>query len=252
MTRTLMTPAILLAMVAAGCGGTRTEEPTTTKSGGAASSAPSGEAAARRDKALTRFVHAHPGAPVMDLYFGEVKMNPGVRYKGVTPYQEVPGERAEFRLRATNETQGPPLATNSEALSDGQHYTIVTLPLDNGGPTLRAIRDDLAAPDAGKAKVRVIHAAANVGEVDVFTAGRKLELFDGVDYNEATGYKQVDPLQGTLEVRKEDAANQGGVVLRVPNVNLQAGGLYTLIVARAKPDGPLEAFQIEDRIGAAR
>lgn len=144
-----------------------------------------------------------------------------------------------------------PIAENSEGLSGGNHYTVVAMPRDAAGRevTLRIVNDRLTPPSAGKAKVRVIHAAPDAGEVDVYARGRDDALFDGVNVETATTYTEVDPMTATLEVRPE---GQQQAVLAVPNARFEAGKIYTIIVmGRTRGTPRLEAVTVEDQLGGA-
>lgn len=236
---------VMGAMVLGGCGSKNktTEQPTTTAtSAGDTSAAPSGKDAAKRDKALVRFVNAVPGGPVYDLWFGDKKFFSSVQYKSITPYDELPGERAEFRLRAAGEDTAEPLDKNSEGLSDGKRYTIVAMPKNGGGVTLKANNDDLSAPPAGKAKVRVVHAAPGIGEVDVMPAGNNDAMFGGVNVDTTSSYKNVDPFGGTLEVRRNKR-----VAFTISNVKMDAGKIYTIVVLGGGQN-KVDALVVEDQL----
>lgn len=237
-----------LVTLFAGCNRTteRSSSTTTTTSEGGDSTAPAGKVAERHNMALVRFVHATPGAPPVDVWFGDTKVFPNVSYKTTTAYQTVPGERREFKVRPSGQDTAQPLAVNSEGLGDGKHYTVVALKKDDGTVTIHTIKDDLVAPAVGKAKIRVVHALPNIGDVDVLAAGSKTEMFEGVDFDSATDYKEVDPWRGTLNVRKDTG---GAQVLRIPNVDLAPNRLYTVIVMGGGANGNKpEAVIVEDQL----
>lgn len=234
-----------LVALSIGCNRTTERSSTTATSEGGASSAPAGKVAERHEMALVRFVHATPGTPAVDVWFGDTKAFPNVSYKTVTAYQTLPGERHEFKLRPSGQDAAEPLAVNSEGLGDGKHYTVVALKKDDGMVTLHAMKDDLALPSEGKAKVRVIHAVPNVGDVDVLKAGSRDELFEGVDFNSATDYKEVDPFRGALNVRKDTG---GAQVLQIRNVDLQPNRMYTVIVTGGAAGKRPEAVIVEDQL----
>lgn len=234
-----------LVAISVGCNRTAECSTTTTTSEGGTSSAPAGKVAERHDMALVRFAHATPGAPAVDVWFGDTKVFPNVSYKTVTAYQTLPGERHEFKLRPSGQDSAEPLAVNSEGLGDGKHYTIVALQKDDGSVTLHPMRDDLALPPEGKAKIRVIHAVPNVGDVDVLMAGGRGELFEGVDFDSATGYKEVDPSRGALNVRKDTG---GAQLLQIRNVDLQPNRMYTVIVSGEAAGKKAEAVIVEDQL----
>jgi hypothetical protein len=250
-----------------GCGN-KTQQATTTNTEGATSQAPSGQQAANQKAALVRFVNAVPGRAV-DLWFGDQKAFTDVSYKTVTPYKELPNERHDFKLTRTG--QANPDATNvknSEGLNAGDHYTIVATLDNNGKEKLDVITDRLSEPANGKAKIRVINASGE--EVDVYApaamnsrtsgsadraknpnAARNEEekWFGGVNQVSSTSYKEVDPMNGTLQIRPANANNKrvarGGV--NVP-VDLNAGKLYTLVVTGGERGHALDVIRVEDQL----
>ena len=230
-------------IVMAGCNA-QTDQATRTKAEGQESTAASGEAANKRDKALVRFVNAAPNQQGLDLWFGDTKAFSGVAFKTVSAYMELPTERRTFSVRTANGTTD--LATNNEGLWDGRHYTLVALPKEDGTIILHAMNDDLAAPDAGKTKVRVMNAAPRNDDLDLYATGKKDEIFDGVDYNSVTDFKQIDPVAGGVEVRHE---NQKTAALRIGDLNLEPGRMYTIIVTGG-PGTKLDSIKIEDQLAA--
>ena len=219
--------------------------PVSTSSPAGQSSAPSAAAAERRDMALIRVVHAIPADSTVDVFADDNKVFDGLAYKTVTPYQEIHGQRYTFRLRPAGMNQADPLASNTEGLSNGNHYTVFAVPGDGEVASLRVVADTHSLPSAGKARVRVVHASGDAGELDVYAVGRTNVLFDGVDFQSVTNYDEMDPLSGSLELRPEGESN---VMLTIPNVRLDAGKTYTIvIVGRVRTAPKLEAFVIEDQ-----
>lgn len=242
---------LAIPLMLAGCQRDNTEDaPVTTKSPAGTSTAPSSEAAEDRDTALLRVVHAIPGGANVDVFADETRAFDGLAFKAVTPYRELDGQRYTFRLRAAGQAQGDPLASNTEGLDDGDYYTVFAVPGDDDKAMLRVVQDDHSRPGDGKARVRVVHASREVGEVDLYAVGRDDALFDGIDFQSVTDYDEVDAFTGSLQLKHEDDAN---VVLDVPNVRLDAGKSYTIVVVgRVKTAPRLEAFVIEDQAMAAR
>ena len=126
-----------------------------------------------------------------------------------TPYARVPSGQVELRLAGGRDRN----VSIERALADGGRYTVVALPR-NGGTSLRAFRD--GGPRGGRARVRVIGAAPELGEPDVRLGGRTIA--ERVQFRGATSYASVTPGRYTLSVmrpRGEGApiASRGGVVL---------------------------------------
>jgi hypothetical protein len=169
-----------------------------------------------------------------------------VNYKQVTPYNELHSEVQTLRLLPMGQLNAQPLATNNELLRAGGHYTALALPGPDGKASLRVINDNLTPPLAGKAKVRVINAAADAGEIDVYAQGNNKALFDGVNFQMVTNYAEVDAATITLEVRPE---GQPKVLLTVPNVNFEPLKIYTIVVmGKAKGSPKLEATMVKDEL----
>lgn len=219
-----------------------TTDPSQTTSGGSTSTAPSGAVAKIEDKALIRFINATPSTK--DLYFGDVSAFSNVAAHSASSYMELPADRREFKLYPAGNETGTPLATNSEGPTAGKHYTVVAVNGTDGMPMLNPISDDLAQPDPGKAKVRVIHAAPGVKKVDVYAAGSKDALIDGVDFKDASSYKEVDPVLSEIDVR---TSGSKASAVKVRNLNLAPGKLYTLVVMGGNGQ-PLTSKVIEDQV----
>jgi hypothetical protein len=235
------------ALAASACGRSDQNRATQTTTKDGVSTAPAGKLADERDQALVRVVNAIPGSDATDVVAGDTKAFIHVDYKTVTPYKELPEERMTLKLVSSGKETGEPLAENSEGLSGGQRYTVVALPGKLGqAAELRVLNDNLTPPSEGKAKVRVVHASPDMGEMDVLVTGKKDPLFDGVNLNTAGGYKEVEPLRGTLEVRDQDRKT---IVAKVPNASFEPGKLYTMfVVGRTAGNPKVEAVTVEDQL----
>ncbi|MGH9559683.1 MAG: DUF4397 domain-containing protein [Bryobacteraceae bacterium] len=216
---------LALSVILAACGG---NQPATSETQGTAPGTSNTQPTTQKT-ALVRYINAIPSSNSAqnqtDLWFGDMKAFSNVAYKQVTPYMAVPAESHDFKLQTAGNTQPTALATTDKGLDAGHYYTIVAERKKDNSLTLDAIDDDLSAPDAGKAKVRVINAAVNLGGVDVIDPSGS--LFQGVDDNSSTSYKQVDPVKGALEVRR---SNKKTDVVRYPDLDVEAGKLYTLVI----------------------
>lgn len=188
-------------------------------------------------QAMVRFVNADPQGSSLDLWFGDSKAFSGVSYKGASAYTWLPAERKEFHLRTAG--QNSDLTQNSEGLTAGRHYTVVAVRHADGKVSLRMVEDDLKAPEAGKAKVRIMNVSPGAGELDVYATAKKDEVFEDVDFEDTTAYKEVDPSAGTLEIRQEDKK----VPLVLPDMKLEPNKLYTIVVTGQQP---IEAVRLSD------
>ena len=216
----------------------------TTTSPAGQSTAPSSATLAQRDEALVRVVHAIPAGAPIDIYAGDLAVFESLAYKAVMPYRVVEGKRYVFSARPAGMPNAKPLATNTEGLDNGDYYTVFALPGLNHGVHLRVVDDLLTTPATGRAKLRVVHGSSDAGEIDLVVPGSPTALFDGVDFQSVTGYEEIAPLDGQLEIRGE---GQAAVLTTLTNVHIEAGRFYTVVVVGTVRSTPkLEAFMIED------
>jgi hypothetical protein len=242
--------AFMAAAMLTACSDPSSNAPVTTTTPEGQSAAPASAAAARRDTALVRMVHAIPSGSTVDVTADDMRMFEGVSFRDITSYKEVAGQRYAFALRgAGTPANGEPLARNSEGLDDGEYYTVFALPGDDGQPTLRVVEDDHEVPEAGKARVRVVHAAANAGELDVVVAGQQDALISGVDFRAVTGYDEIDPQVGELTLRTHGGTT---AVANLGNVSLEAGKTYTIVVVGGTGSkAAVETLVFQDVLGTA-
>jgi hypothetical protein len=227
MKRTMTTAGLsalaVSAMLVAGCNRESNQAaPVASKSGGSTSTAPeSGKAANENEQALVRVISAAADAPAVEVSADKNPVFTRVEYKDVTPYKALPANFDDFAVKAAGQDNAAPLAENSESIMSGRHYTLVIFPdapasrvaATSDAPraegekklALDVIADDLQAPSAGKARVRVINAAAGTDDIEVFLRGQKDALFDDVDFKEAIAYKEVDPVKTTIEWRMAES-----------------------------------------------
>ena len=236
-----------VAFIATGCDRTETSSAkVTTSSPAGSSTVPSSDAAKQRDDALVRVVHAVPSGTTFDLFAGDLLLFDGLGFKTVTPYRAVDGKRYSFALRPAGMTQAKPLSSNTEDLKDGDFYTAIAMPGDGRGPLLRIVNDHLDSPASGKARLRIVHAGTDAGRIAVRAAGASATLFDDIDYQTVSDYKDVAAMNGQLEVVGADAS---APIDAAATAHLEAGRFYTLvIVANAATPKRVEAFLIEDKL----
>lgn len=238
-----------LALVAAGaCAGGPSDAPVRTTTASGTWTAPSAAQAAERDRALVRVVSAIPGVSRLDLFVDGEKIAAGVEYKTVTPYLEVPAGRQTLRLRPAGLDTAEPLAEESQQFSAGNHYTVVIMPGGDGGSAadVRVFDDPMDPPDAGKVKLRIIHAAGDGGSVDVHMQNRADPLVGALAFQRASDFTSLEPSSAAIELRPEGRSE---TMLRVPDLRLSSGGMYTVVViGRARTEPALETLVLEDRI----
>ena len=95
----------------------------------------------------------------------------------------------------------------------------------------------------------MVHGSSDAGELDVAVSGVSTALFDGVDFQSVTGYEEIEPVNGKIEIR---ADGQPTLLATVANATIEAGRFYTVVIVGTLRSTPkLEAFIIEDAPAAA-
>ena len=216
------------------------KEVTTRTSGGDAAVSMSGDSADKRGVALVRVVNAVPGQNRLVVRADRDHQLTAAAYKSVTDYQPIDKNWVTFEIGTAGDSVFEPLATNREMLTDGHRYTVVVMRDSAKNYETRVLRDEIS-DDTTNAHVRVIHAARGIDEVNLVERGGDT-IVDGVNFTMEAGYKAVKPWTGTLEIRSESGNR---LLLSIPNVSLQGGRSYTIVLAR-NGAGKLESFRFDD------
>lgn len=173
-----------------------------------------------------RVIHAVPDAPGVDFHVNDKTSLSKVTYKSVSSYVAVPGGPASAKVTPTGSTEvviGPiPLA-----LEPGQDHTLVGIgAADDDTVRTLLLSDDNTAPAAGKAKIRVVHAASDAPPIDVLLDDRV--AVSNLGFGKSTGvYTQLDAR--TYAVKLAPTNGQAAVLGPLPFA-LRAGKTYTLVV----------------------
>ena len=180
-------------------------------------------AGAQAGDAKIRVAHFSPDAPSIDVYVDGKKKLTNVPYQAVSDYLALPAGNHTFDVRAAGSpATGAAVVTASQSLVAGKNYTVAAvgaLAAISG----KVFEDDVTAPAAGKAKVRLIHAATDVPEVDVAVKGGAT-IVSKLGLGQASPYSELAAGSYDLEIRGTGTTN----VLLAKPVTLQAGGVYTI------------------------
>lgn len=167
-------------------------------------------AAAHAD-ALVRLANAVPGSGAAQLGTGRSGAGDPA---GEAAFGEVSARHllksGRVTLRLTDPQSGQTLASASTRLRDGRRYTVVAL-LSGGRLTLKSYADG-RAPSRG-ARLRVIHAAPELGNPDLTVDGKTVA--EDFRYEAATPYLSLEPGKHRYAARgpQADAMLSGRVAL---------------------------------------
>ncbi len=197
--------------------------------------------------AQLRVVHGSPNAPNVDVLVDGSVALANVPYRTSSAYLGVPAGTRELQVRAAGTTT---TVIDADApLAAGRAYTVLaTGLLANIAPLV--LEDDLSAPAAGTARLRLVHAAPGAPNVDVYVTAPTADLatatptLANVPFRAASAYLQVPA--GSYRVRITPAGTRT-VAIDV-QATLDAGQVRTAIAVDAPGGGaPFGALLLADR-----
>ncbi len=211
------------------------------------------------------FINVSMGSPGLEIledttkkHAGSIGVGQWTNYLGFVPGSKVTNVRRADNLGT--------VASNTYNYSVGQANTILvydTLVVGAGGALsgnlrLARLTDDLTLPDAGRTKVRFVHAAQNAPAVDVTLLRTNVTPNDSVTVTNRSyiGSNPSDAVlttsstfaslpAGTYSIRIKLAGTQ--TLARTPqNATLVNGGIYTLLAVGTARGVALQAISIRN------
>lgn len=178
-----------------------------------------------------RLAHLSPDTSRVDVWVTSFrgraysKVLTGVSYGALSSYERLtPGSYTVAMRSSKASEQSPPLIRTNLTVTGGAAYTVAGVGR-NAELNLRVIRDDLAQPTAGMAKMRVVQASSLAPVVDVSTGdGRPIAL--GARFASTSTYYELAAQEWT--VRADPA--KAGLTSAEKIVHLKRGTLYTALV----------------------
>lgn len=185
-----------------------------------------GPAASAFATAKVRLVNARPGSQAVGLKIIEGTAAPPTigeaSYGQVTPYAKVPPGSASITISGLSSSTGGSNAQTTEQLVDGQSYTAVALALGPKAFQIKVYKDGHAR--GGKARLRVIHAAPELGSPNVRLGQRTIA--EKVAFKDATPYLSIEPGTYALSVVRPGSTS----AIFSNQISLSAGVATTAIV----------------------
>jgi hypothetical protein len=171
-----------------------------------------GSAAEASGSAQIRLVNARSGSATLQVSINgrQTAAGSAVAYGQAGAMANVPAGQAKLSVGGKSVTK---------TLAGGDSYTVIALPKN----AVEVLRNGSA--EGGQAKVRLVHAAPELGMPDIRLGKRTVA--QGVKYKSVSPYLTVDPGTYTLAVTKP---NGGDVVFR-SQISLTAGTATTAVIA---------------------
>lgn len=228
--------------------GMRADSAIASDGGADSATGDAGEALAR-----VRVIHLSPDAPAVSVYAndGATPVVATLAFPAGTDYLEVPAASYDFDVAPAG--MGPSnsvLAVDDVELSGGESYTVVAYGLVASGSatplSALALVDDASPVGSGMIRVRAIHAAAGVGQVDIWNvpmAGSPTPVFENLDYGAASNATMLPAGAYTLGL---DANNDGTPEFTFTTPALQAGAILNVFAVAPTSGNPYLIAQFAD------
>lgn len=176
---------------------------------------------AQAETARVRVIHASPDAPAVDVFVDGNRVLTDVPFFAASDYLDLAPGEYRFQVAPAGADASDAVIDATATLAAGTAYTVAaTGLLDEIEPTI--IVDDLSAPAAGQAKVRVLHLVPDAPAVDVKVQDGDT-LVAGLAFQEASDYLEVPA--GTYDLIVTPAGDDT-VVLDLSDTTLTAGMIY--------------------------
>jgi Domain of unknown function (DUF4397) len=173
------------------------------------------------ENAKVMVIHASPNAPAVDVLVDDAKALSSVPFGVASSYLTVKAGTRNIKVNAAGTSTS--VINAPVAVTKDKNYSIFAGDV-LGSITPLVFTDDLTAPAAGKAHIRVIHLSPDAPAVDVAVTGGAV-LFPNLTFKQGTAFTPVAAGSYNLEIRLKGTTT---VALAIPNVVLTAGKIYTV------------------------
>lgn len=194
-----------------------------------------------------RVVHAISDVTAADILMDDATVKTDLAYKAADAYRARNVGDLEIKVRKANAAAN--LLTIDHDVEEDDDYSVIAYGSETT-PKSIVLTDNNAAPAAGKAKVRVVHAADGEAAFDVYVVEDEADVATAtpaasdISAGEASAYVTVDAetyFVVLTEVGEKDE------LLSIGNVDLTNGKIRTIVaVEKAGGGGPIEGVKLND------
>jgi hypothetical protein len=202
---------------------------------------PAAGVSAQTDQARIRIVHASPDAPNVDIWVNGSVAVSNLAFKEATDYIALPAGDYDIAVTPTGGTAADAVIEATLTLEGGMDYTVAAVgQVAEIAPLV--LEDNNAAPAAGKAHIRVVHASPDAPAVDIAVAGGPV-LIENLAFPTASDYLPVDAATYNLEVRPTGTDTSA---LDINGFVAESGTVYTIFAVGLVSDGSLSVLPLVD------
>jgi hypothetical protein len=195
-----------------------------------------------------RVMHSSPDAPAVDIFVDGQKAVTALAFPANTGYVALPAGPHNVKVFASpSDGTGSPVLEADLNVAAGKDYTVLAVGrLSDSSLALLPLEDNNAAPAAGNAHVRLIHASPDAPAVDVVVAGTTTKVFSNVAFKGVGTYTPVPAGSYNLEVQ-----TTSGQVVKTVSADLAARTVYTVVAVGLAGNGSLQVVPLVDAAAPA-
>ena len=187
--------------------------------------------------ASVRFVHASPDAPAVDVIVDGAVVAPNLVFGQATDYLSVSPDEHQVQIVPSGSDAASAVIDTTFDPEGGSNYIVAASGLltEIEAKVYDVHKDDL---DVGKSRLRLINLSPDDVNVDMFVTGGD-ELFDDLEFGEASDYTDLDAGTYDFEVRQHDTET---VALSVPGFEVGDGNAYDVLLLGQSADSTLSVL----------
>ncbi len=188
------------------------------------------------EEAQVRAIHLSPDAPTVDIFANEARAIEDLEFPNSTGFLTVPAGTYDFSVVAADAELADAVGVleGAELMADVEYTAFAFGSLEN--LQVSAFADDTSAPGEGNIRVRAIHAAEGVGQVDIWNITdieNPTPLYENVDFGVAGDAQEIPAGAYTLGIDVNDDA-EVDLTFILPEL---AGGTVANLFAVADENG---------------
>jgi hypothetical protein len=199
---------------------------------------------AQGPRSWIRVMHDSPDAPNVDVFVDGNPLFNDVAYSTTTNYQALPAGQHRVQVAPAGKSVDASVIDINVDLTRNKPYTVLALGklLNIKGELLP---DTSQTPPAGAARVRIIHAATDIGTVDIYPSGSTIPVLTD-QYFGSADYVNIPAGTYTFDATP---AGSSEVVMTSQALKFEAGWVYSLVLFQPDTEATPLVHATIDRLG---
>jgi hypothetical protein len=201
-------------------------------------------AMAQAAQSWIRVMHDSPDAPNVDVFVDGEPMFENVAYSTTSNYQALASGLHRVQISPAGKSVDDSVIDINVDLTRGKPYTVLALGKFTSIKS-QLLPDTSKAPPADSARVRIIHAATDIGTVDIYPSGSTVPLLTD-QYFGSADYVNIPAGAYTFDATP---AGSTEIVLTSQQLKFEPGWVYSLVIFQPNTAATPLVHATIDRVG---